>query len=377
MKKAIKLYMALATIEGVIALIWFLVMPSDPKTAWLFGYSRFRILFILGDLIGTAVFAGFFIRTWLNPGWTERAAGAVHAFFQNHRRKLIFWVVILVILFLGTTALWIANKDHWTIWVLPSVYLLGDYLSRLSPLLFWLELLCIQVLIILWLLGYRLKLGYLVLGVFSVLIYPGLMIFFVSLHPNYYRVINREDNIIEWLTVFFLILAMVLAIIHGLNTRRRDSLNVWFFVLFAAACVFFAIEEISWGQRIFGLESPEYFVEHSDQQEINVHNVVNEHFSIRTKHIAALALFAYGVILPVSVLIPSVRSLAVKFRIMIPSKILIPGFVLASLMTWDRYFSGQDEEVAEFFFSTLLFLSLVFYFWESRNSATLAERYEV
>ena len=212
-----------------------------------------------------------------------------------------------------------------------------------------------------------------VIQIFSVLIYPGLMIFFASLHPNFYRVINREDNIIEWLTVEFLILTAVLAIIHALIARRRANQYVWFFILFAIACIFFAIEEISWGQRIFGLESPEYFLEHSDQLEINVHNVVNEQFSVRTKHIAAFGLFIYGVVLPVSTLIPSVRSLAEKFKIMIPSKILIPGFILSSLMTWDRYFNGQDEEVAEFFFSTLLFLSMVFYFWEARNKSKIKD----
>jgi hypothetical protein len=366
MVRAIKLFLALATIEGIIGLIWLLAIPPDPKTAWLFGYSRYRIIFILSDSVGTAIFTGLFVRSWLSPGWTEWAAGNVHAFFQNQRWKIFFWVTILVILFLGTTALWIGSKDHWTIWVLPSVLIVRNYLTRLAPLLFWLVFLCIQSLIMLWLLGYKVRLGYMVTQILSVLIFPGLMIFFTSLHPNFYREINKEDHIIEWLTVVFLILSAVLAIIHALIARRRANHYVWFFILFAIACIFFAIEEISWGQRVFGLESSEYFLEHSDQQEINVHNIVNEQFSVRTKHIAAWALLAYGVVLPMLARSYWVFSFVKRLGIVIPPLVLIPGFIFASVMTWDRYFNGQDEEVAEFFFSILIFLVMVFQFWRSR-----------
>jgi hypothetical protein len=254
------------------------------------------------------------------------------------------------------------------------------YLYRLAPFALWIAMISGQATVQLTLFGYGTKARYYrVLKGLSIVIFPIFSIIFWGFNqidPYYYNRLTKEDNIVEWLTVVFLFLAAVLAIMYAVISKRYAPRYFWFFVLFSISCSVFAIEEISWGQRVFGFESPGYFVEHSDQQEINVHNVVNEQFSIRTKHIAALALFAYGVILPISALIPSVRLLAEKFRIMIPSKILVPGFVLASLMTWDRYFSGQDEEVAEFFFSTLLFLSLVFYFWESRNSATLAERYE-
>ena len=34
------------------------------------------------------------------------------------------------------------------------------------------------------------------------------------------------------------------------------------------------MEEISWGQRIFGIESPEWFLKHNRQVETNVHNLV-------------------------------------------------------------------------------------------------------
>ena len=34
------------------------------------------------------------------------------------------------------------------------------------------------------------------------------------------------------------------------------------------------MEEISWGQRVFGIESPDWFLKHNKQGEINVHNLL-------------------------------------------------------------------------------------------------------
>jgi hypothetical protein len=360
----IRVFLILGALEGFFGLIWFLSMPSDPKSALLFGYSRYRLLFMLGNLVAIGIFGALMVLSYRSPGWLTRTSKSIHKLLNTQERVSTLWIAVFILLYLGGAALWLASKDHWVIWVKPIMYLVGDYLSRIAPLLVWLVLLCAQTLVMLWLLRYRIKVGYRMLQIIAVMIYPSLMLFFASLHPNYYVVINREDNIIEWLTVVFLLLTTVVALVQMVIARRRTSPYVVFFVLFGLACVLFAVEEISWGQRMFGIESPEFFMTHSDQQEINIHNVINEQFSVRTKHIAAWFLFVYGAIFPLLALIPQVRSIAHRLRIVIPSKILIPGFTLASLMTWDRYFNGQDEEVAEFFLSTLLFLVLIFHFWK-------------
>lgn len=45
-------------------------------------------------------------------------------------------------------------------------------------------------------------------------------------------------------------------------------------VLYGLAYIWAGGEEISWGQRIIGFESPEYFRENNDQQEFTFHNLV-------------------------------------------------------------------------------------------------------
>ena len=175
----------------------------------------------------------------------------------------------------------------------------------------------------------------------------------------------KEDNLVEWATVIFFVLAGIFSLVIFFRSKKRSE---WFYLLFGIGCMLFALEEISWGQRIFGLESTEFFVENSDQQEINIHNVINEWFSVRTKNIAALVLFSYGTVLPLAALNSHVRAFLKKLGILVPPLILIPGFVLASFLTVDLFFTGQDEEVAELFFSMLLFLTILFQFLDPSNN---------
>ena len=86
----------------------------------------------------------------------------------------------------------------------------------------------------------------------------------------------REDGLVEWLTFVVLIATsafsfiMFLAFSHsGAGGRAK---KVWLFLGFLF--LFGAMEEISWGQRVFGIESPEWFLKHNRQFETNVHNLV-------------------------------------------------------------------------------------------------------
>jgi hypothetical protein len=202
----------------------------------------------------------------------------------------------------------------------------------------------------------------------SIIIWPVLLAIFWSandIDPYYYVTLAKEDNLVEWTTVFFFVLAGVFSLVIFSRSKKRSE---WFYLLFGIGCILFALEEISWGQRIFGLESTNFFLENSDQQEINIHNVINEWFSVRTKNIAALVLFSYGAVLPFAAFNRHVRAYVNKLGILIPPLILIPGFVLASFLTIDLFFTGQDEEVAELFFSLLLFLTILFQYLDPSNN---------
>ncbi len=79
--------------------------------------------------------------------------------------------------------------------------------------------------------------------------------------------LEQEDGLFEWLTFgFFLLAAVAGAIIF------RQSKNICFLLL--TLVLFFAAgEEISWGQRVFGFETPEKISKVNLQNEFNIHNL--------------------------------------------------------------------------------------------------------
>lgn len=85
----------------------------------------------------------------------------------------------------------------------------------------------------------------------------------------------NEDGIVENLTTLAL---LSVAIICGNRLVRQWKKRDWMWLvgtaLFILLFFFAAGEEISWGQRIFGWETNEYFMERNAQGETNLHNLV-------------------------------------------------------------------------------------------------------
>ena len=84
-----------------------------------------------------------------------------------------------------------------------------------------------------------------------------------------------EDGVIEWLSVDALLLSAGLTISR--MYRFKLSKGWPFFIglfVFAALFIFGAGEEISWGQRIFNIESSDFFKANNGQGETNIHNLV-------------------------------------------------------------------------------------------------------
>ncbi len=84
-----------------------------------------------------------------------------------------------------------------------------------------------------------------------------------------------EDGPVEWTTVVGLLLLSGLCLQRAVHLRRsREKLFVTMTALYALVFFFGAGEEISWGQRILGIESSEFFETHNAQGETNLHNLV-------------------------------------------------------------------------------------------------------
>jgi len=114
----------------------------------------------------------------------------------------------------------------------------------------------------------RLTLGYVLL---VVLIAFALFFF----HPSSLDIYLEEDGIVEWLTVIGLVAGFIVCISRFFKLLKLKS---WWFLtitLVLGLLLFMAAgEEISWGQRILGIKSSEYFLKHNAQGETNLHNLV-------------------------------------------------------------------------------------------------------
>lgn len=105
--------------------------------------------------------------------------------------------------------------------------------------------------------------------------------------------INREDGMIEYTSALLLILAAGYAGYTGLFAATRPASRGFHLFL---ALLFFAMcgEEISWGQRIFGFETPESLSGLNVQNEVNLHNM----FGYLFDHLFILCFFLWGCIIP-------------------------------------------------------------------------------
>jgi hypothetical protein len=89
-----------------------------------------------------------------------------------------------------------------------------------------------------------------------------------------YRTLIKEDGPIETLTALTLLISSVLLLLRLIKVGRSKK-PMWIIInVFLIGGLFFGFgEEISWGQRIFSLESSDFFVEKNLQKEINLHNL--------------------------------------------------------------------------------------------------------
>ncbi len=84
----------------------------------------------------------------------------------------------------------------------------------------------------------------------------------------------REDGWVEYLTFFFLVLGAVILGVNAVKAiKAGNKKQILFNVLACLFFVFGAGEEISWGQRIFGIQTGEYFMHYNYQGETNLHNL--------------------------------------------------------------------------------------------------------
>ena len=90
----------------------------------------------------------------------------------------------------------------------------------------------------------------------------------------------KEDGLLEYMTAVFLFLAFVaFSFSAKISTKKNLGRNIVVpQLLLGLFCFFFAMEEISWGQRIFGWGTPDWMGNINSQNETNIHNICDKIF---------------------------------------------------------------------------------------------------
>ena len=126
--------------------------------------------------------------------------------------------------------------------------------------------------------------------------------------PPFYRWITREDSLAEWATCVAYLGAALLVLPVARHFRATG--HTWLAALYLLLAVgFFAVamEEISWGQRLFAIKTPAAFAANL-QGELTVHNMPSVQRYLHAGYIAVglVAGFAW-ILLPI---VRRVRGLA-------------------------------------------------------------------
>jgi hypothetical protein len=116
-----------------------------------------------------------------------------------------------------------------------------------------------------------------------------------TLQLNKILALTFEDHLYENFQAICFLLASLLMFYLYFQTKAEDEKFIFntnrnLFLLFLAIFLFFCFgEEISWGQRIFGIATPSEMQKLNSQDEINIHNLwIFETFKEQGKHGLAL-----------------------------------------------------------------------------------------
>lgn len=134
-----------------------------------------------------------------------------------------------------------------------------------------------------------------------------------------------EDRLVEWLQFFsFTAIAGMLAFVAVERFRREQRITLAVLGLAGVSLLvaLAAVEEISWFQRVLGVQSPDFFKQNNRQSETNLHNLAlgeaSLHKTVLLKVIFLTAL-AHNIVLPILARTrPAIRTFVEKLGLYLP-----------------------------------------------------------
>ena len=167
-------------------------------------------------------------------------------------------------------------------------------------------------------------------------------------HGHLFNAIVREDSLLEWAEVSAFGVAAVLSARVAYRTDGFVRVAYGFLAIATLAAVG---EELSWGQRLFHVTTPETLAAANRQQEFNVHNLVE----VESTDLVLLAVAICGAMLP----------LLRRPGPFVPPRALVPAFAVVAayfgirFLFWPEpsYTQAKFSEWPEFCFAAAVALT--------------------
>lgn len=180
-------------------------------------------------------------------------------------------------------------------------------------------------------------------------------------NPVAYVWLTYEDLYGEWLQTWLFVAIFVLAA----AVARKPGPYRWFFVFLSVAGFYTFMEEISWGQRLFGVESPDFFDEYNIQSETNLHNFLTGPESTILKDVVeytlAAALLTYGLIYPLLLRMRSAPAVFLNNLGVVPPPLYLAVFFVTAAPLEIGVLDFNEAEVAEILVGTSISIMLLHY----------------
>ena len=178
-----------------------------------------------------------------------------------------------------------------------------------------------------------------------------------------------EDGFVEWTTSITLFIAFCYSLYRFFRARHRFGLRGRLILLFiAAVCLFGAGEEISWGQRVFDIETPAALAERNAQKEFNLHNLTFEWRGETVKinklvfgRGLTLGLLTYlFVMAPLYRRRPAFRRAIDRWAIPIPTGVQVAAYLVVVAVVEGLVDSPKRGEMTEFAGAIVFMLNVIF-----------------
>ena len=184
-------------------------------------------------------------------------------------------------------------------------------------------------------------------------------------HASFKQIMVVEDGFTEWATVVAFLIILIISVRRVWVLRDKRSKRFLIVTGLMALLAFFVMgEEVSWGQRFIGVDSPEFFAKHNAQGETNLHNLVVYGVKINKlvfgKGVGILLLGYLLILVPLSRYRAEVRNFLDGFAIPIATNYQVFVYLAVFIVLQIVMESSKKGEMLEFSLSWLFLLTIAF-----------------